>query len=336
MTMSSNTSSRRTRKLSPSKLSNLENPLYSDPSQSLHEMRGVCHDSDDDESDGNVDSSFNDVSFTSQTGENTFLDASEEKKEDDDHQKENEILSTMPSIDDLKFLVRSLSQAKIKPTFGGKHLWTVVPNAGWEPRRRSAFVMWLTHALHFTVGPLGNGLNSLVIPACKGPDLLDRLAASLKEYKEERPLEIVPQSPLVIGSSVNGGEHQGGRRASRPPFSLPRSRCPMDADLASDLEKLTVTDKVDAPSQQLSLNTSRVSFGSRRSVESVPRPSFDPSNCDTGNFYLPGHETPAPRTCQMDTSADHSMCTRDRNSSFGVPMSVAPLQNAEFVETYVF
>eukprot|EP00977_Amphora_coffeiformis_P006730 scaffold1484_cov173-Amphora_coffeaeformis.AAC.8 len=336
MTMSSNTSCRRTKKLSPSKFSNLANPLYSNPSQSLHEMRCMNHDTDDEDSEGHIESSFqHDVSFTSHTGDHTFLEESEEKKEDDDRQHGNEILSTMPSLDDLKFLIHSLNQSKDRPLFGGKNLWTVVPKKEWHVTRRSSFMGWLTNVLHFVANPVGNGLTVLRIPACKGRDLLERLSASLKEF-HERPVEIVPPSQVLIASSIGDRKQQDRNRASRPLFPPHHNQCPLDFDLASDLEKLTVADKVEPPSQQLLLNnTSRLSFGSSRpSFDTAPRPSFDPSVCEPDTLYILGHETPAPRACQMVmSSTDQSMGTGNRNSSISVPMSVAPMQSLEFVET---
>ena len=334
MTLSSITSSRRTRKLSPGKFSNITNPLYSDPSHSLHEMRCMNQDTDDDESEGHVESSFqHDVSFTSHTGDNNFLEESEEKKDDDDNHQGNVVLSTMPSLDDLKFLIHSLNQSKSRPLFGTKNLWTVVPKKEWHVTRRSSFMSWLTDVLHFVANPVGNGLTVLRIPACKGRDLLERLTASLNEF-QERPVEIDTPSQVLITSSNGDQKHRDKSRASRQEPN--HTHCAQHFDLASDLEKLTVVDKVEAPPQQLLLNkTSRSSLGSSRpSFDTAPRPSFDPSMCEPDTLYMMGHETPAPRACQMVLSnTDQSFGTRNRNSSISVPMFVAPMQNLEFVET---
>jgi len=291
-------------------------------------------DTDDDESEGHVESSFqHDVSFTSHTGDNNFLEESEEKKDDDDNHQGNVVLSTMPSLDDLKFLIHSLNQSKSRPLFGTKNLWTVVPKKEWHVTRRSSFMSWLTDVLHFVANPVGNGLTVLRIPACKGRDLLERLTASLNEF-QERPVEIDTPSQVLITSSNGDQKHRDKSRASRQEPN--HTHCAQHFDLASDLEKLTVVDKVEAPPQQLLLNkTSRSSLGSSRpSFDTAPRPSFDPSMCEPDTLYMMGHETPAPRACQMVLSnTDQSFGTRNRNSSISVPMFVAPMQNLEFVET---
>lgn len=329
MTMGSNTSSRRTRKLTPSKLPpGIENPLYSQPSHSFREVRGMDQDSDDDESECNVDSSFHqDVSFTSHTGD-LFIHSSEEKKEDDDTEKEegNEILASMSSLDDLKFLISALKHEKTKPFFGRNGLWAVVPKRSWSMDRRSAFVNWLENSLQFLVSVLGDGIIVLKISASSGEELLGRLKSSLQEYRD-RPSVVVPPSQVLVDSSV--AETKVSLSRSRKPILSSPLECALDFDLTSNLEKLTVADKPDEPHQQLLLCASRASIGSSR-------PSFDPSTCEPGDLYLPGHETPMPRSGQMCiSSTDHTVASRSRNSSISVPMSVAPMQNLEFVETYV-
>lgn len=318
MTMSSNTSSRRTRRLSPGKLPpGLENPLYSQPSHSFHEARGMNQESDEEESEANVDTSFeHDVSFCSQSGK-AFFAEDEEKKEDEETQG-NEILASMPAYEDLKFLVNALNQEKSKALFGGKHMWTVVPKQSWSMVRRSAFIIWLTDKLHFTLSPVGNGLNVLKIPAVKGRKLLDDLYEALQEYQGQ-PRETEPPSQVLI-ASVSSNHKRGTYRSSA--LAQPPTHCALEFDLASNLEKLTVEDKpqLQQQQQQSSLDTSRLSFGSAR-------PSFEP-----GALHLPGHETPAaPRAPMVVASAEPSL--RGRNSSLSTTMSVAPMQNLEFVET---
>lgn len=329
MTMSSNTSSRRTRKLTPSKLPpGLENPLYSQPSRSFHEVRGMDQDSDDDESECNVDSSFHqDVSFTSHTGD-LFIHSTEEKKDDDDYENDegNEILASMSSVDDLKFLISALRHEKTKPFCGNNGLWNVLPKKTWNMDRRSAFVNWLSNSLQFLVCSLGNGIIVLKISASSGEELLGRLKSSLQEY-QDRPSIVVPPSQVLVAPSVATAEVSLSR--SKKPSLTSSLECALDFDLTSNLEKLTVADKPDQPPQQFLLGACRTSIGSSRA-------SFDPSTCEPGDLHLPGHETPMPRSGQMCiSSTDHTVASRSRNSSISVPMSVAPMQNLEFVETYV-
>ena len=324
MTMSSNTSSRRTRRMSASQLPpNLENPLYSLPNNSFQEVRGLHQESDDDESEENANSSFqNDVSFTSHTGD-AFMHVSEEKK-DDDMQQDNEIIADMSSLDDLKFLIHALEQEQTKPLFGGKSLWTVVPKQTWHITRRSGFVKWLTAGLQFVVSPVGNGLNVLKIPACKGRELLGRLKSTMDDCQDQF-VDTSPPSQVLIASAV-GAPKTCSRRILHKSVPSPAPDCALEFDLSSGLEKLSVHEKPESSSHQPFPDISRSSFGSARL-------SFDPSVYEPGVLELPGHETPAPRNQMLISSAEHTIGSRCRNSSISVPMSVAPMQNLEFVET---
>ena len=285
----------------------------------------------DDESECNVETSFQqDVSFTSHTGD-LFIHSAEEKKDDDDddddNKQGNEILSSMSSLDDLKFLISTLKSEKANQ-FRGRGIWTVVPRNSWDMARRSAFVNWLTECLQFDVSSLGNGLIVLKISKSSGEELLGRLTLSLQEY-QDGPTISVPPSPVLIASSIDTTK-AGRLSRSQKPASAPSLECSLAFDLTSNLEKLTVEDKPDQPPQQLVLGAPRASFGSSRS-------SFDRSVCEPGDLHLPGHETPMPRSSQMCiSSTEHTVTSRGRNSSISVPMSVAPMQNLEFVETYVW
>lgn len=321
--MSSNTSCRRTFRLSPNKPPNIENPLFSRTFNSFHEVRGMHPESDDEESDGNVNSSFNqhDASFTSQPGDAFLPDAGEKK--DDDETEGNEILASMTSLEDLDFLIKSLEKSKKKPSFFGSNLWTVIPDKAWHTARRSAFVKWLTESLHFAVDHIGNGLSTLRIPSNKGRELLDRLKLSKEEYRD-KSFAVVPPSQVLIASTTDSAK-PGRSRTPCAPLPPPVPERTLDFDLALDLDKLTVNDRPDKPAQQPLLGKLRSSFGSSR-------PSFDPSVCDP--LELPGHETPAPRSSQMVVaSTDHTMGGSGRSSGISLQMSVAPMQTLEFVET---
>ena len=291
----------------------------------------MAQDSDDDESDCNVDASFHqDVSFTSHTGD-LFIHNVEEKKDDDDDKREgeigNDILSTMSSLDDLKFLISALNQERAKYSSGLNRLWAVIPKNSWREVRRADFVKWLTERLQFDNHVLGNGTFVLKITPSAGEELLGRLKASLQDYQVQ-PSTAVPRSQALIAASVDAVTKDGLSRSKNlpPPASL---ECALGFDLTSNMEKLTVEDQPDQPPKQLLLGASRSSFG-------ASRPSLDASVCDPGGLHLPGHETPMPRSGPMClSSTDHTVVSRSRNSSISVPMSVAPMQNLEFVETYV-
>jgi hypothetical protein len=95
------------------------------------------------------------------------------------------IVDSMPSIDDLKYLIRMMRKEKKGLfTFGISTSWTVAPSISWSTDRRIAFLQWSTKMLGFSVCTGGSSVAFLKVSSSKGPGLLSKLEAALQRYRE--------------------------------------------------------------------------------------------------------------------------------------------------------
>ena len=92
-----------------------------------------------------------------------------------DCMQESDVLSSMSSYLDLKFLVRTLR----KESGGRNQSWHVAPPATWKPNRRASFLQWATKKLGFTLRAGGITISYLQISKSRGANLLKLLEASL-------------------------------------------------------------------------------------------------------------------------------------------------------------
>ena len=100
---------------------------------------------------------------------------------------ESHILQTMPSYENLKFMIKALRTEKkgsAVSSFRKNISWIVAPLGSWSPDQRVAFLQWSTKELGFTVRSGGGNIAFLQISSTKGLSLLDNLEAALKIYRE--------------------------------------------------------------------------------------------------------------------------------------------------------
>lgn len=100
---------------------------------------------------------------------------------------ESHILDSMPSYDNLKFIIKALRTEKkgsAVSSFRKNKSWIVAPLGSWSPDQRVAFLQWSTKELGFTVRSGGGNIAFLQISSTKGLSLLDNLEAALKIYRE--------------------------------------------------------------------------------------------------------------------------------------------------------
>jgi len=121
---------------------------------------------------------------------------------------ESDILRTMPSYENLKFLIRRLRTEKkgsVISSFGKKNSWAIAPLGSWSPDLRVAFLQWGTKVLGFTVRSGGGSIAYLQISSTKGLELLDTLEAALKEHRETNGKAKAPESiavPISVEFSI--------------------------------------------------------------------------------------------------------------------------------------
>jgi hypothetical protein len=134
------------------------------------------------------DSSFEDVGSSATI---TMTTTTSFVAEDQDS-KVKRILDTMPSIDDLKFLISELqSEDRRCRRFivGSGDTWKVAPPINsWTSQRRTAFIHWAKTSLGFTVRSAGMGYMFVQINKKRGAHLSDTLhVALIKCLTSEQP-----------------------------------------------------------------------------------------------------------------------------------------------------
>jgi hypothetical protein len=92
----------------------------------------------------------------------------------------SDILGSMPSEKDLKFLIKTMRKEKN----GRSHQsWHVAPPLAWESERRAKFFQWTTRSLGFTMRAGGVAVAFLQIPKTKGADVLELLESAYTSHK---------------------------------------------------------------------------------------------------------------------------------------------------------
>ena len=94
---------------------------------------------------------------------------------------EGDVLGSMSSYQDLKFLIKTLRKER-----GGRNLsWHVAPPSVWDTSRRASFFQWTTKSLGFTLRAGGINMSYLQISKAKGADVLKLLESSMISYKSQ-------------------------------------------------------------------------------------------------------------------------------------------------------
>ena len=93
----------------------------------------------------------------------------------------NDVIKSMSSYDDLRFLVASIE----KDRHMGSNSWNSAPPTYWNSTRREKFFKWTTQTLGFTFRSWGGGVSTVQISKTRGPKLLDLLKSTIKACKEQ-------------------------------------------------------------------------------------------------------------------------------------------------------
>lgn len=178
------------------------------------------------------------------------------------------ILQSMPSVEDLKFIIKNLRKAKkgAGTTFGMITTWTVSLPRQWTSDRRAKVLHWSTQELGFSMRTGGPCVVFLNVAASKAPTLLSLLESALTCYRN--------QHPGFVNSKPLGGQPIIFQRASPPP-SLPQTLQPRGFREPSG---------VDSRDDELvhALNSLRLSSADQSQVEGASRlvrmVTVDPNN----------------------------------------------------------
>ncbi|CAJ1903870.1 unnamed protein product [Cylindrotheca closterium] len=100
----------------------------------------------------------------------------------------DDIISTMSSYQDLRFLVRSLRKEKSN----SRTSWHVAPPVQWESQRRQAFLYWATRTLGFSFRSGGMAITYMQISKAKGAEILELLEMAVTSWKEQGFAEQTP------------------------------------------------------------------------------------------------------------------------------------------------
>ena len=90
---------------------------------------------------------------------------------------EDDVIDSMSSYQDLKYLVKSLRKASSQS-------WVVFLNAKWSASRRKSFLQWTTETLGFSCRLGGMSTAFIQVSKKRGPELLELLELSLEACKE--------------------------------------------------------------------------------------------------------------------------------------------------------
>jgi hypothetical protein len=93
----------------------------------------------------------------------------------------NDVIKSMSSYDDLRFLVASIE----KDRHTGSNSWNSAPPTYWNSTRREEFFKWTTQTLGFTFRSWGGGVSTVQISKTRGPKLLDLLKSTIEACKEQ-------------------------------------------------------------------------------------------------------------------------------------------------------
>eukprot|EP00980_Cylindrotheca_fusiformis_P029280 scaffold22800_cov204-Cylindrotheca_fusiformis.AAC.3 len=121
------------------------------------------------------------VSFDEKQRSQSALGFSPENQLEPGKSRAEDVIKSMPSLQDLRFLVKSLRKEKI----GSRTSWHVAPPVAWDSNRRSAFFQWTTRSLGFSFRAGGMAIAYLQIAKNKGAGILELLESAMVSSKQK-------------------------------------------------------------------------------------------------------------------------------------------------------
>lgn len=102
------------------------------------------------------------------------------------------IVQSMPSVEDLKFLIKNLRKSKkgAATTFGKITTWTVSLPSQWPSERRAKVLHWSTQDLGFSMRTGGPSVVFLNIASSRAPELLSQLESAFSFHREANPKSV--------------------------------------------------------------------------------------------------------------------------------------------------
>jgi hypothetical protein len=185
------------------------------------------------------------------------------------------IIQCMSSVDDLKFLIKSLkkSQKCATVTFGKMTTWTVpLPNQ-WTSERRTKLLKWSTRELGFSMRSGGPCIVFLLVSASTGASLLTKLESALNFYgKQQNPLTI-PEEFSVATSFVIDKNFCTRQQLSIKPDQEAGKRNLLEHNLIEDFENLSLTVPHVSSSKRVEEFARTVTQDSDPEISGIARPS---------------------------------------------------------------
>jgi hypothetical protein len=171
-------------------------PLRLGSSASNEQKRGSSHEFESDDALSDADDSGDDASTESMgpaaTPMNRFtsfgdkqpsrsaLGYSPENLLEPGKARADDVINSMASYQDLRFLVKSLRKEKA----GSRISWHVAPPVAWDSSRRAAFFQWTTRSLGFSFRAGGMAIAYLQISKTKGAGMLELLESAVSSYRQ--------------------------------------------------------------------------------------------------------------------------------------------------------
>ncbi|KAL7572485.1 hypothetical protein ACA910_000312 [Epithemia clementina (nom. ined.)] len=278
------------------------------------ECRGMdgCSSSSDDDSEASVPHP-NDMSLvTEECHPVPVITVSTDKSNDGSKPEQSQgsrdvnILATMSSYDDFKFLIRELRNESKRNEKGfmcgrGNASWTVSPPTAWHSQRRTAFFHWALQQFQFTLRPLGNAVNALQISKARGQVVLATLEEALITYKEQgleaSPKAVLRDAPSFMYSDAAPLTVQKSNSTMGSP-SITMDRSPVVAfieqedvgtsELAADMQSLSLVKTNENRKSDVSLEVG-VDYVETVASNGDLRPSFEHSVVGVTNLMLHLH-----------------------------------------------
>ncbi|KAG7361353.1 protein kinase domain containing protein [Nitzschia inconspicua] len=185
----------------------------------------------------------------------------------------NDVLQTMSSEMDVRFLYRAMAKEKNQPNRSQK-LWNVALAKSWTTERRNAFLHWATHILGFRYAHAGENVYILQILSNKGRPLLELLQKVVETWDDKN-------RPILSSVLPNEFAVPSAGKMQRKPSVLKSENLakPMHIDLFADslldgMKHLTMEDK---PPSQAAISTFDVMLENDENVKDSDhaRPSLD-------------------------------------------------------------
>ena len=121
--------------------------------------------------------------------------------ENDLDTKMERVLETMPSIDDLTFLINELKNEERRNRnvmVGAGDMWKIAPPLQqWTSHRRTTFIHWATTSLGFIVRSAGMGYMFVIIHKKRGLQLMDLLEQACLRYQTTMKSNLAPETTTL-------------------------------------------------------------------------------------------------------------------------------------------